>query len=63
MAVLTSNTDSCDYYKKESSNSAPKGECVELLTDKNTQEKTRLNHASEANNPVDCGKLEGKLLN
>ena len=62
VAVLTSNTDSCDYYVRESSNSAPKGECVELITDQDTGAQTRRNHASEANNPADCGQITGKNL-
>ena len=58
VAVLTSNTESCDYYRSESSNRQGKGECVELNANGG-----RLNHASSANNADDCAAIQSSFTN
>ena len=56
VAVLTSaySEEACKYYVDNSSNRAPKGECVEYQDDKDD----RYNHASQANNEADCLKVD-----
>ena len=49
IAVLTSQTNNCQYYQSESSNRKPKHECVEYYDDEFTRK-----HASTANNAADC---------
>jgi hypothetical protein len=54
IAVLSSQTKNCEYYKAESANRKPKSECVEYFQNSSTRK-----HASEANNEQACKQKGG----
>lgn len=59
IAVLTSDTSQCEYYKKHSFNVEPKGECVEYYLA--PDEKLR-KQWSKHNNEKDCTENGGKWM-
>jgi len=63
IAILTNNIENCDYYQNESSNSAPKGECVEYYETlvENPGRKMR-KAASMENNKADCIEHGGEWI-
>jgi hypothetical protein len=64
IAVLTSSSDdSCQFYKKNSSNRFPKGECIERYGRNDEDDEERIvKHASKWNNEDDCIKNEGEWI-
>ena len=56
IAVLTSQTDKCQFYKDNSSNRAPKGECIEKYNGGDPNDTPIYKHASRWNNEKDCMK-------
>ena len=54
IAVLTSQTDKCQFYKDNSSNRAPKGECIEKYSGGDPDDGPIFKHASQWNNEDDC---------
>lgn len=57
IAVLTSDTSRCEYYKKHSFNVEPKGECVEYYPGGKLRKQW-----SKYNNPKDCTDNGGKWM-
>lgn len=55
IAVLTSNSSLCDYYKSESFNVKPKYQCIETYVDS-----TRIKSSTRWNNQDECSKNGGK---
>ena len=63
IAILTNNVENCDYYRSESSNSAPKGECVEYYESlEDNPNRNRRKPASMENNQNDCLEHGGEWL-
>jgi hypothetical protein len=55
IAILTSQTNNCNYYKTESANRKPRFECIAYFPDSGIRK-----HASQANNEQDCNETGGE---
>ena len=63
IAVLANNISDCNYYRRESFNTMPKGECMERYPKRNPTQQTRWRHDSKYNNQVTCQANGGKWIN
>uniref|UniRef100_A0A7M5TSE9 Protein DD3-3 n=1 Tax=Clytia hemisphaerica TaxID=252671 RepID=A0A7M5TSE9_9CNID len=57
IAILTKRVDKCDFFKKESFNVKPKGECVEKYPNSKNHR-----HYSGADTPANCTALGGEWV-